>query len=488
MDIQMHLATMRETILIGLKEELITQPGDYSTILSNLQVKITEIVCSVASQIERIHLSSIENIKEEAVRSLEEARAHFEATRSRLETQAQAVMQEQGELVSLLAEANEALRNSKVLKEKLSCYEEVNSQTQQVIHSLKQGPPLPQGPAPSVPPKPEKSSEIPLSFTGNVTFPKLSTTTPREPNEPPPFSKAYSVEVPAGKQGLKPTSGTTIPKSNPAALSRSSVVIEEIEQDSDVMANLVVTVCNKTTTAIEGANMHIAGSQQPIPDRLPILHPGVSKFKISYNCLPDNAEKADFLLCKGSQAISENFTVTLDHAESDSTGPPVSGIPSSPPAKPSHPPAKPSHPPAKPGYPPAKPGYSPDKPSHPPAKPGYPQAKPSYPPAKPSYPQTQPSYPPAKPSYPTIPFSPQPTMPIPQTTIPNPSPPPVSSGSSVSEVPGLTPEQSIRFSATLKLLGGTAQLATQEKIKKLVQNSAFEAMNPNQLLELIYST
>lgn len=425
MDIHMHLAAMRETVLLSLKEELIRQPGDYSPLLSDLQVKITQIVTSMGSQIEQIHLSSIESIKEAAMQRLEEARTHFEATRNRLETQAQAIMQEQGELVSLLAEANEALLQAKGLKEKLSSYEEVNRQTQQVVQSLKQGPAFSPSPAVSVPPKPEKSPETPLSLTGNVSLPKVNFTSSRMSNEPPPVSKAYSVEIPAGKQGLKLTSRTSMSKSRPVALSSSSVIIEEIAQNSDNMENLTVSVRNNTNTEIEGASMYITGAPRPIPDKVPTLSPGPSKFEISCNSLPDSMETVEFFLCKGSQDISGKFVIDFDQADTESVGRASS-------------------------FPPVKPSYQP-------AKPSYPQAKPSYQPTKPSYPPAQ--------STPTI---------------PNPSP--------VSDVPGLTPEQSIRYAETLKLLGGSAQPAVLAKIKKLLQDPAYEAMNPHQLLEVIFST
>lgn len=417
MNLQMHLAVMREAILTTLREELKATPCDYAVLFARLQDPITATVHHFAKEIEDNQNFRLEEMMGTAVKWMEEAREQFEKAAMRAETQISSLLQEQSGLVRLLNEANEALGQAKLLKDKLASYEETNKTTQELIYSLTQArshlgvAQMPAKPLISesiTPPKPGNSQQAETSsaslheFTPPAKEPASLPVRPTS-NEPPPVSKAHSVEIPRGKPDFKPR--TTAPK--PTALSSSSVVILEIDEGSESQDCLVVKVRNTLEVAIEGANLVVFGSPPRLVFKeIPPLPPGMSQFLVPADCLPEDlSDHVDFYLGKDNSPISLNYPVDLGQAE----------VPCAPVAKPSSFPAKPSS----------------DAASL-------------------------------------------------RTSA-------LSEASIKKEMPGLTPDQSLKFKATMAQLGGSAELNTQEKIKKLLQDPATASLQPEQLLEKIFS-
>jgi len=328
MNLQMHLAAMRETILTSLQEELSVKPCDYTAALTHLQGQINTIVDKFVKEIEETQSYRLEKMRETAETCIEEAKGQFEKALGRVEVQVVTLVQEQSELVRLLAEAGEALREAKLLKVKLASYEEANKATQQLLHSLRlpAKPPIPSPKENN--PKPGPPS-APLQFTSLPNVPAMFP--PRLHNEPPPVSKTHSVEIPRGNFGFK--SKSTAPQPSVPAFSSSSVEIEEIIEGPEGQDCLVVRVRNTLDCSVEGASLVIAGAPpRLILEAVPPLPPGKSQFLAPADCLSEDlSDHIDFFLRKGSAPISASYTVSLDHAE----------VPSAPLPKPTHPPAKP---------------------------------------------------------------------------------------------------------------------------------------------------
>jgi hypothetical protein len=334
LNLQMHLAVMRESILAGVREELKKQPGNSSAMVSGLETRVEEEVKRAAERIEEMQRLNMEKTTAEAMRAIEEAQSSFEAGRTKVETQVQTLMQEQAELIRLLTEANEALRSSKLLKDKVNAYEETNKAVQQMLRAPRKAQEQPQPPpsrvpaAPSAMSKPSVPSTNPIPVYPPITskstdppanpIPTIPPITSRStipstnpiPTIPPGVSKP-SVSVPYNPQ---PGPDPRLKKSNTSefALTEKLVEIKDIEEGPAGLDALVVKISSKAPESIEGAEMVYAGPPlRPLPDKIPILPPGPSQFHISMNCLPEDVSFAHFFLRKDGLPISTPFEINL---------------------------------------------------------------------------------------------------------------------------------------------------------------------------------
>ena len=320
LNLQMHLAVMRESILAGFREEVKKQPGNSAAVLSGLETRVEEEVKRAAERIEEMQRLNTERTNAAAMRAIEEAQSLFEAGRSKVETQVQTLMQEQAELIRLLTEANEALRSSKLLKDKVNAYEETNKAVQQMLRSPRKAPEQPQPPPSRVPAAPYNASK-PIIPPGNP-IPLVSSTVakPGVPSTNPIITKPGIPVPPPNKPELSPgPDGMKRSKTSDLTLTEKSVNIEDIgemeEGPPDIDA-LVVKVNSTAPESIEGAEMVLAGPPlRPLPDKIPALPPGPSQFRISGTCLPDNVTSAHFFLRKDNLPISARFEIKLGLAE-----------------------------------------------------------------------------------------------------------------------------------------------------------------------------
>lgn len=348
LNLEMHLAVMRESILAGVREELKKQPGNSTAMVSGLETRVEEEVKRAAERIEEMQRLNMEKTTAAAMRAIEEAQSSFEAGRTKVETQVQTLMQEQAELIKLLTEANEALRSSKLLKDKVNAYEETNKAVQQMLRAPRKAQEQPQPPPSRVPATPISAAPSAISkpsipSTNPIpAYPPIASKSTIPPANPIPAIPSTN-PIPAIPLGLsKPSVPPANPiPANPSAMSKPSVPmpynpqprpdprlkksntsefalteklvdITEIDEGPPGLDALVVKINSKAPESIEGAEMVYAGPPlRPLPDKIPTLPPGPSQFHISMNCLPEDVFIAHFFLRKDSLPISTPFEINL---------------------------------------------------------------------------------------------------------------------------------------------------------------------------------
>lgn len=365
LNLQMHLSFMKEKILESLKTEGNEGSGDWNSVMQRLERKISEEIQTAALKIEENHRMTLEKMLEMATKRVSEAHIQLETGRKRLETQAKTLLEEQNVLSGLLTQVNSALQEAKLLKDKVSSYEESNRVVQGLVRQLSQGkemlgpgrqervreasqvkpsqltgesgsipPPIPSKPSapaatgPKPPPFPgtniapvQPSAPVGLKpspmlglnlQSGKSEMPQVS-----DPKPPPPSQGSnFSGLPPFNPAAVQPSSKTVgFPRSpvpiKPTSLSSDSVTITNILESAPGADTLTVTVHNNTTYVIEGAELVMVGTPpRPVREQIPVLPPGRTEFLISMDCLPE-APSVDFFLRKDNQPVSKPFGIEL---------------------------------------------------------------------------------------------------------------------------------------------------------------------------------